>query len=60
MNIKRKDLELLEMLVLPLLKQKALTKDMSLPFARSLEGFTIRQHMCKNPFLKVSQLCLPL
>jgi hypothetical protein len=42
MNIKRKDLELLEMLVLPLLKQKALTKDMSLPFARSLEGFTIR------------------
>jgi hypothetical protein len=40
------------MAILPLLKQKALAKDMSLPFARSLEGFNIRKQMQKNPLLK--------
>jgi hypothetical protein len=29
---------------LPLLKQKALAKDMSLPFAESLEGLNVRAH----------------
>jgi ABC-type molybdate transport system permease subunit len=30
--------------ILPLLEQKALAKDMSLPFARSLGGLNIRAH----------------
>jgi hypothetical protein len=30
--------------ILTVLKQKALAKDMSLPFARSLEGLNIRAH----------------
>jgi hypothetical protein len=32
------------MVTLPLLKQKALAKDMSLPFARILEVLNIRVH----------------
>jgi hypothetical protein len=43
-TIKRTDLKLLEMGTSPLLKQKTLTKDMSLPFARSLEGLNLRVH----------------
>jgi hypothetical protein len=31
--------------ILPLLKQKALAKDMTLPFAKSLEGLYIRAHV---------------
>jgi hypothetical protein len=31
--------------ILPLLKQKALAKDMSLPFAKSLEVLNIRGHV---------------
>jgi hypothetical protein len=31
--------------ILPLLKQKVLAKDMSLPFARSLEGLNTRTHV---------------
>jgi hypothetical protein len=48
------------MVVLPLLKQKALTKDMSLPSPRSLEGLNSREHMGKNLFLKNSSLWLLL
>jgi hypothetical protein len=32
------------MVILPLLKQKALAEDMIVPFARSLEGLNIRAH----------------
>jgi hypothetical protein len=40
---------------LPLLKQKMLAKDMSLPFARSLEALNIRAH-AEESLLKISQL----
>jgi hypothetical protein len=43
-------MEPVEIVVLPLLKQKALAKGMSLHFVRSLESFNIREHMCKNSF----------
>jgi hypothetical protein len=39
--IKRTDLELVVMVILPLFKQKALAKDMSFPFSRSPEGLNI-------------------
>jgi hypothetical protein len=38
------------MVILPLVKQKALAKDMSLPFARSLEGLNIRAHVLDSLF----------
>jgi hypothetical protein len=38
--------------ILPLFKQKALAKDMTLPFARSLEGLTIRAP-AQEPHLKI-------
>jgi hypothetical protein len=36
--------------ILPLLKQKALAKDKSFPFAKSLEGLNIRAHAQEPPF----------
>jgi hypothetical protein len=45
--------------ILPLLKQKALARDMTLPFAKSLEGFNSRAH-AKEPRFKISQLWLLL
>jgi hypothetical protein len=44
-TVKRTYLELVEVVILPLLKQKALAKDMSLLFAGSLEDLNIRMHM---------------
>jgi hypothetical protein len=43
--IKRIDLELVEMVKLPLIKKKTLAKDMSLPFAKNLEGLNIRVYV---------------
>jgi hypothetical protein len=50
-------MELVKMVILPLLKQKALAKDM--PFARSLKGLNI-EHMHKEPLFKITQLWLLL
>jgi hypothetical protein len=40
--------------MLPLFKQKALAKDMTLPFARSLKGLNIRAHTQEAPCLNLS------
>jgi hypothetical protein len=38
---------------LPFLKQKALAKDMSLPYIRILESLNIRAHAWEPPLLKL-------
>jgi hypothetical protein len=46
--------------ILPLLRQKALARDMGLSFVRSLKGLNFIAHSFKSPLFKISRLCLLL